>query len=126
MTIPNKEIIEECKKCIDKCIDEVKKVTGLHLEFFENDYVAMLSICSNCNNLNSDISVVFDDFKNKEIAYRTLLSKVRCLLAGVRLNEIRDKSESERKLRFLLADVAITSEDYFEYMRLVDDIKAGR
>ena len=122
MTIPNEEIIEEYKKCID----EINMVTGLHLEFFENDYVAMISICSNCNNLNSDISVVFDDFKNKDIAYRTLLSKVRCLLAGVRLNEIRDKSESERKLRSLLTDVAITSEDYFEYMRLVDDIKEGR
>ena len=126
MTIPNEEIIEECKKRIDKCIDEINMVTGIHLEFFENDYVAMISICSNCNNLNSDISVVFDDFKNKDIAYRTLLSKVRCLLAGVRLNEVRDKSESERKLRSLLTNVAITSEDYFEYMRLVDDVKAGR
>lgn len=122
MTIPNEEIIEECKKCID----EINMLTGIHLEFFENDYVAMISICSNCNNLNSDISVVFDDFKNKDIAYRTLLSKVRCLLAGVRLDEFRDKSESERKLRSLLTNVAITSEDYFEYMRLVDDIKAGR
>lgn len=122
MTIPNEEIIEECKKCID----EIKLVTGLNFEFFENDYVAIIRVCSNCNNFNSDISVVFDDFKNKGIAYRTLVTKVRCLLAGVRLNELRDKSDSEKKLRSLLTDIAVTSEDYFEYMRLVDDIKAGR
>lgn len=126
MKISKEGIIEAYKKSIKECIDEINMVTGLHLEFFENDYVAMVSMCYNCNNLISDVAIMFSDFKTKEVAYHTLVDKIRCLLAGVRLNELRDKSDSEKKLRSLLTDVAVTSEDYFEYMRLVDDVKAGR